>query len=286
MSQHPNLMDDIDLPLEFTPYAQDNDIISGQRSLLPPFRVQRLGTYFLSDLFSAEYMTDSEFVHKRRLTVLCRNKHLFFTGNQFDQWDLDVLLYCIRHSPMRDGCPERCQVEPGELLHAQNRNNSKKNRERVFTSLQRLPSAFISIRGDGYQYTTRLMDRVLVDVRRELCLVEVNGDVATAFRKNGLEKIVRERLQLGSNGLAKWLHGATQVFQGGFAADLKSLYDLCRPRTRQKSQFTNHLEKALDQLKADGMLEWWEMDTHTVRAASRSMPAARNTSCGLLRRYG
>ncbi|OIQ50504.1 hypothetical protein BerOc1_02442 [Pseudodesulfovibrio hydrargyri] len=284
MFQQPDLMDNPDLPLQYAPYTQDDDIITGRRPLRPPFRIQHLGVFFLSDLFSAEYMHDSEFVHRRRLATLCGNKELFFTGNRFDQWDLDVLLYCVRRSPAGNGGPERCQVKPAELLHAHNRRNNEKNRERVFTSLKRLSSAAICIEGKGYQYTTQLMNRVLVDARQEECLVEVNGDVTMAFRRNGLEQIMRERLPQGGNGLAKWLLGAAQVYKGGFSSDLRSLYDLCRPKTKQKSQFIKRLEKALEQLEENGILTWWEMDGHTVRAVPRSTPT-RNMACGLLHRY-
>lgn len=281
MFQQPDEIDTIDLAMQFDQYALSSDPLAGQRLPRASFRIQHLGTYLLSDLFSAEYMDESCFVRKRRLVTLCRDKQLFFTGERFDQWDLDVLLHCVMRAPMSKGRPELLQVAPADLLHALNLRNSRINRERVFTSLQRLHSGVITIRGGGYRYMTNLLDRVLADARRELCLVEINNDVAAAFHQGGLTRAARARLSLGRHGLAKWLHGATVVFPGGFASDLKSLHDLCRPRTTQKHHFTNRLGKALALLTDNHTLEHWKMTANSLTASAPSAPARDNTSCGL-----
>ncbi len=244
------------------------------------FRIQRLGTYLVSDLFIAKQTIKSDFVHEQRLVTLCRGKELFFTGQRFSQWDLDVLLYCSLNTSPQGNDPGKFRFTPVELLHALNMRNSPANRSRVFESLQRLHTGVIDIRGRDYQYMTRLMNRVLVDTRKERCLVEVNGDVADCFRMGGIDRGIRARQSLSRNGLAKWIHGATMVFRGGFTAEMESLRHLCHVTAGQRHSFPNMLAKALELLESSGCIEHWHINGTSIQVTSRSI-RERKTMCGV-----
>lgn len=264
------------------PHGLGHDLFSND-SLLSShasFRIQRLGTYLISNLFRAEYMAKTRFVHDMQLVTLCRGKELFFSGERFDQWDLDVLLYCAVQTTIKNGQPGLFQFEPSELLRSLNLRNSGLNRQRVFASLQRLHNGVIDIRGKDYRYMTRFINRVLLDSQKDQCLVETNADVAATFRANGVAAEIRERQQLGRNGLAKWLHGATMVFKGGFTSTKEELHALCDPQTKQIRCFSKRLNKAMELLAENGRVENWSEKHDEIRVVSSAM-RSRNATCGV-----
>lgn len=275
-------MDDALFPLGLSPYDVEYDRFALPQTPKATFRSQKLSTYIISDLFSAKASDTADFDHMTPLASPCRNKEIMFTGERLDQWDLDVLLYCTEHTPMLNGKPELFQVTPPDLLHSLGLRNTMFNRKRLFSSIQRQQLGVITIRGNGYQYMTRLLDRVLVDARQELCLIEINGDVAAAFRNSGLTQTVRDRWALGRNPLAKWLHGAIQVFTGGFAANMQCLHWLCRPGVKQPRFFAKKLRNACATLQQSGHIESWSMDGAQMHVSTPQTRAV-NKSCGLFR---
>lgn len=266
------------------PYGPDSeyDLFNTHPSADVSFRVQRLGTYLISNLFRAEYMSEAGFVHDLKLVTLCRGKELFFTGQRFDQWDLDVLFYCALNTPTKNGIPHQFEFAPEELLHSLNLRNTPLNRQRVFDSLKRLHNGEVEIRGKDYQYMTRFINRVLVDAGRGKCLVETNADVAATFRASKVSEEIRDRRILGRDGLAKWLHGATMVFKGGFTSNKENLYELCDPDTKQMRCFANKLDKALHLLESTARIESWATEEDRVRVVSKA-PRIKNSACGVLR---
>ena len=263
-------------------YGTKHSLFDSFRSNDGSFRIQRPGTYLISNLFRAEYMAKTTFVHDLKLTTLCRGKELFFTGERFDQWDLDVLLYCSLNNPIHNGQPGQFRFSPADLLRSFNLRSTPMNRQKVYDSLHRLHNAAVDIRGNGYQYMTRFINRVLVDTTKEECLVETNADVAMTFRDKDVSSEIGDRRALGRNGLAKWLHGATMVFRGGFISDTEHLYELCGQDTRQMRCFSNRLEKAVRLLKENSSIENWGMDNGQVRVVSRVMQVS-GSACGVLR---
>jgi hypothetical protein len=246
------------------------------------FRVQRLAIYLASSLFTPGYMTASNFVKDNPLVTLTQGKHLLFTGEIFDQWDLDVLIHCAKQTSLAQGNTGQIQLEPAPLLRSLNLRNSKRNQERVFASLHRLHTGTIEIAGKGYRYMTRLINRVLLDEEHRQCIVEVNGDVTAALRRGDTTSIkARERLSLGRNGLAKWLHGATMVFRGGFGADVSSLHTLCGAPAKSLPGFSSRLCKALDVLAQAGFLETWKLEGDHVRVTARPV-RAHHSVCGVI----
>lgn len=263
-----------------TPYDSDHSLFPLSSPNKTTFRTQRLGTYLISDLFLGDYMAPSRFVHNKQLTTLARGKDLFFTGETFDQWDLDVLLHCVVNAPAN--ARQACQIRfsPADLLRALNLRNNKLNQAQVFASLQRLHTGVIDIAGSDYRYMTRLINRVLIDRQQNQCLVEINNDVVTTFRSGSTPMKLEDRRFLGRNGMAKWLFGATKVFEGGFTSTMDSLCALCGTPARQKRFFANRLGKALDLLADNGRIEDWTIDGDTIRVASKSL-RTRNTVCGI-----
>ena len=227
-------------------------------------------------------MTKPDYVRSKPLVTLARDKTLYFTGETFDQWDLDILIHCVAKTTLAGGDGEQIQLDAAELLHAMNCRNVEQNRQRIFESLLRLHCGDLMIKGKGYHYMTRLIDRVLLDEQGGRCLVEVNDDVASSLRGNsdlGLD--IRDRMTFGRNDLAKWLHGATMVFKGGFSADLDCLHTICGAHSRTKGRFPDVLGKALAAMEEIGLLGSWSLDASKVVVAPRHA-RKKDCACGFM----
>lgn len=264
-----------------SPYDSEQSLFNA-RAPKTAFRPQSSSMYLLSSLFRAEYMAEAEFMQAMPIATLHGKKQLLFTGERFDQWDLDVLLYCALHTPLRSGRPEPFQFTPGELLHDFGMRNTVLNRQRVGDSLRRLHNGVVEIKGDGYRYMTRFMDRVLVDSRTERYIAETNGDVATAFRADSTACAARVRKHLRNDGLAKWLHGAISIHKGGITADYASLHALSAPKVRTMRLFSNRLDKALALLRKHDLVETSNDTAGKIQIISRVIRTDEG-SCGIIR---
>jgi len=266
------------------PYGGGNEDFLQFRADSASFRLQRLGSYLLSDLFTTGYMEASGFVHQKPLTTLARGKQFYYTGEIFDQWDLDVLMHCARHTKLGSAGARLLRLDPGKLLQSLNLRNDQRNRDKVFTSLYRLHSGQIEIHGERYRYLTRLINRLLLDENQRFCLLEANADLVASLRAGRHASVdIRDRFTLGRNGLAKWMHGALMVFKGGFAADLDCLHRLCGSSAKTIKGFSQSTTRALDNLAKAGMVESWELEKNHVRVAAT--PAEiQDAACGFINR--
>lgn len=266
----------------YTPFdSEDAGIFEAPRPRRE-FRQQKIGLYLLSNLFSSSFMGTSCFVKDQRLVNLERDKTVSFSGETFDQWDLDVLLHCVvRTIAIRDGVG-KIQVDPAELLRDARLRNFEENQDQVYASLFRLHTGSLCIQGKGYRYMTRLIDRVLLDQSKGRCLVEVNSDVVNSLRcERDLRIAVQSRFGFKRSGLAKWLHGAIMVFKGGFKADMNSLHMLCGASNRSRYIFPKLVGKALAAMEESGLVGSWQIDGQRVMVLprSREWPVA---ACGFI----
>ena len=246
------------------------------------FRRQKLGIYLLSNLFAASFMGNSSFVRDKRLVGLARDKAISYTGETFDQWDLDVLLHCAMRTATTQNGIGKINVEPEKLLQDMQLRNFEENRSRVYSSLFRLHTGSLLIEGNGYRYMTRLIDRVLLDQSKGRCLVEVNGDVVNALRcERNLRLTLDRRYDYKRCGLAKWLHGVAMVFKGGFKADVNSLHLLSGSSNRSRYIFPNLLRKALDMMGENGVIDAWQLDGNKLMVFPRDR-RRQDSACGFI----
>ncbi len=246
------------------------------------FRLQRLGVYLVSDLFASSYMDSGGYVREKALTTMARGKIIYFTGELLDQWDLDVLMHCAAQTSLAPNKSRQLQLNPAELLRALGLRNDLRNRRRVYASLIRIHASAISIAGDDYCYMTGLVNRLLVDRVRDLCLLEVNADVVASLRRTPQTDMnVRDRYTLGRNGLAKWLHGVLLVFRGGFSANMDCLRRLAGAPDTVEHVFNSRIAKALEQLQHSGFIEEWELEQDVLRVVAR-LAETHHTACGYI----
>ncbi|MGE4557821.1 MAG: hypothetical protein AB7D07_13495 [Desulfovibrionaceae bacterium] len=248
------------------------------------FRKQRLGIYLASDLFTSSYNKASGAVSRKPLASMARGKRLYYTGEILDQWDLDVLMHCAMQSRLPPDASGQFKTSPAVMLRELGLRNDQRNRDRIYASLSRLHSGCLEIAGKRYTYMTRLLNRALLDRDRQLCLLEANADLVAAFQRGARSALdFRDRLTLGRNGMAKWLHGILLVFRGGFSANMTALRRLCGAERFTARAFAARTAKALELLSDARLVSGWEMDGDVVRVmASPAEP--RRTACGYIAR--
>lgn len=236
-------------------------------------RRQELSLFLLSDLFAAGYMGKSKFVRDKRLIGLAKDRKTVFTGEALDQWDLDVLLHCAMRTAAFPECTGRIHVDPGKLLRDMRLRNYEDNRDRVYSSLFRLHTGALIIVEAGRRGMVRLVERVFLDRSREHCRIEVNRGVVNALHCARYREMTLEtRADLKRCGLAKWLHGASTIFRGGFRAELTSLHRLCGASNRSRYIFPGLLAKALALMAECGVVDSWELDGPLLKVLPSSRP--------------
>ncbi len=244
----------------------------------PRFRRQKPSIYLIADLFTAGYMGGPSFVTRKPLAIHSRTKKFFYTGQAFDQFELDLLLYCVLRTDPQAG---HLRLDPGSVLHTLHLRNDARNRDRLCEGLIWLHSGSIEIVGPRYRYMTRLVNRMLLDDGQRSCLVEVNADVLQSLNRSETIRLdVEERFSLGRQGLAKWLHGMLMVYSGGFAGDLGCLQERCGLGDKPTARFTQELCKALDTLEACGAVGSYALEGRQVRVCGRKS-RQDDTTCGV-----
>ncbi len=245
----------------------------------PGFNLQRPARFLITDLFTAHYDSKRETVRDKPLATLSWTKRFFFTGETFDQFDLDVLLqYAAATVKARQN---HVTLPHATLLKAIGRRNDVANRARVFDSLSRLQNGAITIDGNRYRYMTRLVNRVLLDEHSDACLVEVNQDMVDSIRTfHAREYALEERCALGRHGLAKWLHGVLCIFPGGFAAELKALRALTGLQEKTSAKFRAECMKALELLQDKGVITEFLVEEDAYLHATGRRTLAEAESCG------
>ncbi len=242
----------------------------------PGFRHQKPALYLVADLFRAAYDGKRERVIDKPLACLSSKKHLYFSGDTFDQFDLDVLLYVARQKPSNRR--NHAHVDLGALLRSLNRRNDKAGRTRIQNSLIRLSSGRIDIVGKDYHYITRLIDRLLIDELKQACIIEPNEDVCAALGKRlGHALDPKDRLLLAKSGLANWLHGVLAVFQGGFSSPIDLIRTLSGSQTKN---FEDELHSALDLLMNAKLARVTHIENNRVCIGGPTS-SKEKTACGI-----
>lgn len=191
------------------------------------FLAQKCSMYFASDLFPVAAPRRRPLCHNLPLQT-ASSKSVAFSGERFDQTDLDVLLALAalsRTSGMAPGAPFRVSLPDvlGQLGWPQGKREAK----RLLDCLHRLELARLSIRNLRYSYHTSLVSKVLFDHRKADLVAALDDTIqSTLLRSDRFPSFLRERREIGESALAKWLHGMAWAIPGAFCVESERLYRL------------------------------------------------------------
>lgn len=216
-----------------------------------------------SDLFPAYLARRRQNVKDITIETPPSPRKINFTGERFDQRDLDVLLFCI--SSALDGTSKSeagTVIDLNQALASIGKQPSYAARTRIKSCLYRLEQGLIRLSDDKCSCTLRLVNSIFEDSKTRRCHVEVNEDLLSAFRASiSPLPFIKERLGLGDDALAKWLHGISWLNSGYYLISVRRLYKLCGSRARSLKSFYGEANQAFSTLKKMGVISGWERNS-------------------------
>jgi hypothetical protein len=197
---------------------------------------------------------------------------VIFTGERFDQSDLDVYLELLNLArPLPLGAPIRFSAY--SLLKALGRATGKANHEWLHSVLIRLRSGTVDMTDHKKRYFGGLIEGGFKDEITKHYEITINPKYAVLFGFGMWATIDREqRHALGRNQTAKALHAyySTHAAPGPHSFEtLARITGLTNSNPRQRRA---DLIRAHDQLKAIGFLEGYEVKDDTIAAHVRHTP--------------
>jgi len=175
-----------------------------------------------------------------------------FSGERFDQDDLDVFLACVELA-LADGGTARFNANA--LLHRLERRVSPQARHCLAASLWRMEAGRLELADGSRNTCVRLFSTVLVDHLGGACRVGVHSEVLGVFRAYpGLAALIRDRLRLKGRPMVQWLLGFLRVFPEDCLLDPLKLGGLCGGPAGARRPFAARVHESLKYLADMGYL--------------------------------
>lgn len=203
-----------------------------------------------------------------------------FKGERFNQEDHDTLLQLVK---MARGNPfgGDVSVSVNEALKGLGRQTHKSQREQLFAEIERLVFGMVRLTPQGYSsYVGHLVedastprDQGELDRSLRHLTFRLNAKFAGFYGDTQYTLVdYRERLKLGRNSLAKWLHFWIVGNAEQYPHKVETIRDKCGSQTKELKVFRQNLRRALDELKNAGIIAAWRIDAadlvHIERAPS------------------
>lgn len=230
-----------------------------------------------SDLFPAYLARRRQSVRDYPIETPHNSCEIHFSGERFDQRDLDILLFCI--SCALGGATKSgigTVIDLNQALASIGKQPSYAARGRIKSCLYRLEQGLIMVKDERCSCTMRLINSIFEDTHTRRCHVEINEDLLAAFKASQSPlPYIQERLGLGDQALAKWLHGVSWVNRGYFLISVRKLFKLCGSRARSLRSFYDETALALSALGEMGLISGWERNSEgriVVRGRENTSP--------------
>jgi len=191
-----------------------------------------------------------------------------YTGFQLDQADLDVFEHVL-HLAHRASLGSVVVFRTREMLKELDRSSGKSDREWLLRSLDRLQACAIELKLGDIAYTGSLIqEQGRIDGKNGSGqhYVRLNPNISNLY-DHGYDMVNWQiRKSLGSNQLAKWLHGFVVTLRQPLTFKIQKLADLSNSHYSRPRDFRNAIEEAAAKLKTVGinLLIQWDMSRSNV----------------------
>ncbi len=210
--------------------AQSMTVAEREFMLLPPELL------FASDCFQARYVRIRETVAGYAVTSALPQYAARYSGERLDQFDLDVLLGCLRHTLQTPAGERMVRIPLRVLAQEVARGAGKAAQSRVRASLRRLESGSLHVGNSRYECLFSFLQQVLINRDEGLCLVAVHPMLLESLQ--GIQRLdlkIRDRNGLAADGLLRWLHalvhcGSQMCIPQGMLPSLGGLRSLTQNR--------------------------------------------------------
>lgn len=212
----------------------------------------------------------------RELLAAVEGIEIRFKGERFNQTDLDVwemLLHLARLQPLGN----RVEFSAHEFLKALGRLTGKSQHEQLKEEIARLRSGTVEITWTEKRKTFLggLIEKAYRDEDTQRYVVIFDYKMLGLY-ENGYSHIDwNQRQALGSNNLAKWLHGFYATHAEPFPYKVETIKTLCGSTAKELKKFRQTLKSALNELTEIGAIQSWEINADDLVSIKRTPTLAQ-----------
>ena len=228
---------------------------------------------FRSALFPTLNFKEGRPFLKEKKLVSVEGVEVIFTGEQFDQSDLDVyleLLNIAHESPFGT----ECRFTAYSLLKALGRRTGNKDHKWLHSVLIRLRGGTVEMTDHQIRYFGGLLEGGFKDELTKHYAISVNP-AFSCFFKAGLWASLdnQQRCALGRNQTAKALHAYYSTHVAPGLHTFEKLAGLVGLKNKQRRDMKANLIKAHDELKGIGFLADYEAREDTIKPTINQTPS-------------
>lgn len=249
---------------------------SAQLIEFPPWPDDRRATaqaVFRSALFPAMNFSEGRPFLKEKKLVSVEGVEVIFTGEQFDQSDLDVyleLLKIARQSPFG----AECRFSAYSLLKALGRATGKANYKWLHSVIIRLCGGTVDMTDHKARYFGSLVNGGTKDENTQHYNITINTAFSCFFNAGLWASLDnQQRCVLGRNQTAKALHAYYSTHAAPGLHTFEKLAGLVGLRNKQRRDMRANLIKAHDELKRIGFLSDYAVRENTIKPTINHTPS-------------
>ena len=227
---------------------------------------------FRSALFPAlNFKEGRPFLKEKRIASV-EGVDVIFTGEQFDQSDLDVFLELLNIAKETLFGVE-CSFSAYSLLKALGRATGNKDHKWLHSVLIRLCGGTVDMTDHKIRYFGHLVEGGFKDEITKHYTVSINPKWARFF-KAGLWASLdnNQRRALGRNQTAKALHAYYSTHAAPGPHSYRKLAELVGLENKQQRDVRTNLIKAHEELKRVGFLSDYEAGANTIKTIINNTP--------------
>lgn len=171
---------------------------------------------------------------------------IYYTGEQLDQADLDVLEN-ILHVMRNQELDRHCSISAYGLLKLSGITDTGKNRNTLTTRIERLKANSLRITQGRHTYIGSLIHEAYKDEVTNKWIISLNPTLLHLFSSDQYTQVDwNVRRALSQNSLAQWLDGFYSSHSYPFKIKVETLHKLCGSQIVRLSHFRDELKKALN----------------------------------------
>lgn len=197
---------------------------------------------------------------RRTLVAAVDGYEIRFKGETFNQTDLDVL-EAMLHLAMPHPLGKKVEFSVHSFLQDLGRKTSGEQHEQFKDQIARLIGGVVEITDLKAKITFigTLVHKAYRDEKTGRYIVIFDKDMLALYESGYTLIDWKERMSLGQNNLAKWLHGFYSTHAAPFPYKVETLLKLCGSTTTLK-EFKRKLKQALPELVNVGAIQSWSID--------------------------
>ena len=197
---------------------------------------------------------------KRTLVAAVDGYEIRFKGETFNQTDLDVL-EAMLHLAMPHSLGKKVEFSVHSFLQDIGRGVGKEQHEQFKDQIARLIGGVVEITDILARRTFigTLINKAYRDEKTGRYIVIFDKDMLALYESGYTLIDWKERMSLGQNNLAKWLHGFYSTHAAPFPYKVETILKLCGSTTTLKA-FKVALKKSLTELVTVEAIQSWSID--------------------------